>query len=206
MTPVPDLGAGVLREETRVATKMCIECGICNKAPKLQRCWECWLAKQPIETRELWAAWRLQAVPEGLRIARVPQKDWPPGRRWCASCQTFVRLKDCGKKATQCKTCVSTKAHGAMVERTYNITAAEYALLFRAQNGRCYICHERPRSKRLAVDHDHKTGLVRGLLCADNEWGCNYALLGKIKDLAMAERLVEYLRRPPAFALLDQES
>jgi hypothetical protein len=189
-----------------VASKMCVECGICNKAPRLQRCWECFLAKQPVEIREQWAAWRLEAVPEALRVARVPEVSWPPGRRWCAGCQTFVRLKDCGKKATRCRTCVSRRSHGAMVERTYGITAQEYAALFKHQGGRCYICRERPRSKRLAVDHDHKTGLVRGLLCADNEWGCNYAIVGKIKDLEMAIRIVEYLQHPPAETVLDQRS
>lgn len=39
------------------------------------------------------------------------------------------------------------------------------------QAGRCGICgtHERQSSKRHALDHDHETGLVRGLLCT----GCN---------------------------------
>lgn len=188
-----------------MATKMCVECSASQKAPRLQRCWECWLALQPIDVREQWATWRLESVPEALRIARVPQEAWPPGRRWCAGCQSFVRLKDCGKTATRCKTCVSTKAHGSMVARTYGITAAEYAALFKAQDGRCFICRERPRSKRLAVDHDHKTGAVRGLLCADNEWGCNYAIIGKMKDVEMAWRAWQYLKSPPAFKVIGRQ-
>jgi hypothetical protein len=54
------------------------------------------------------------------------------------------------------------------------------------------------------VDHDHVTGRVRGLLCADSDWGCNYAILGKIKDVAMARRIVQYLVSPPADSVLDQ--
>lgn len=186
-----------------MAIKMCTECGVCEKAPgNPRRCLECWLARQPIEVRQQWAKWRLEAVPEPLRLARVPKALWPDGRRWCSGCQTMVRLRDCGRGASRCKTCVSVTQHGSMVERVYGITAAEYADLFTAQGGRCYICGDRPRSKRLAVDHDHLTGEVRGLLCADNDWGCNYAILGKIKDLAMAKRIVEYLESPPARKVL----
>lgn len=184
--------------------KICIECAACQKAPRLQRCWECHLARSPVDVREVWAKWRLEAVPEPLRLARVPREAWPQGRRWCSGCQTFVRLKDCGRTASRCKTCVSVQAHGSMVQRVYGISREEYAALFKAQHGRCYICRERPRSKRLAVDHDHKTGKVRGLLCADNEWGCNYAIIGKMKDAEMAWRAWQYLVNPPADKVIDQ--
>jgi hypothetical protein len=89
-----------------------------------------------------------------------------------------------------------------MVERTYGITESEYRALFVAQQGRCYICQRQTHSKRLAVDHDHETGEVRGLLCADSERGCNHAVLGNIKDIAMARRIVAYLEDPPARRVL----
>lgn len=40
------------------------------------------------------------------------------------------------------------------------------------QGGRCAICTRIPRNRRLAVDHDHFTGLPRALLC----YTCNKAL------------------------------
>ena len=83
-------------------------------------------------------------------------------------------------------------------------------MLFAAQGGRCYICQRQTHSKRLAVDHDHETGKVRGLLCADNERGCNYAILGNIRGktlaerIAMVDRLRDYILNPPADRVLDK--
>lgn len=182
----------------------CITCGLQDRAAGRTKCYECWLAGTPIAIRQGEAEWRLSAIPEPLRLGRVPKEDWPEGRRWCSGCQSFVRLADVPKKGSRCKTCTSVSAHGGMVARTYGISAKEYAMLLKAQHGRCYICRELPRSKRLAVDHDHKTGKVRGLLCADSDWGCNYAILGKIKDVAMARRIVSYLVNPPADSVLSQ--
>ena len=157
---------------------------------------------QPVATRQRRAEARALAIPEPLRLSRVPKEDWPTGRRWCSGCQSFVLLVDVPKNGSRCKTCSSVVAHGQRVEKVYGITADEYQQLFRAQHGRCYICQEIPRTKRLAVDHDHVTGKVRGLLCADSEWGCNYALVGKIKNIEMARRLLDYLLHPPADKIL----
>lgn len=61
----------------------------------------------------------------------------------------------------------------------YGITAAEYAERLNKQDGCCAICKANAESigQTLAVDHDHKTGAVRGLLCAM----CN-RMLGCAKD------------------------
>lgn len=50
----------------------------------------------------------------------------------------------------------------------YGITSNQYDALLVAQAGLCAICKrpEKARSKKfLAVDHDHNTGEIRGLLC-----------------------------------------
>lgn len=68
-------------------------------------------------------------------------------------------------------------------ERRFGITRQEYAELFHRQDGKCAICKQPETAMRLgkvkalAVDHDHKTGRVRGLLCSD----CNTGI-GKLKD------------------------
>lgn len=75
--------------------------------------------------------------------------------------------------------------------RKYGITRDEYDRLLVAQNGRCLICN-RPGDelkKGLAVDHDHETGAVRGLLCV----GCN-TKLGWLERYF--EIILDYIRRP----------
>lgn len=50
----------------------------------------------------------------------------------------------------------------------YGLTDEAYTAILLAQGGGCAICGGQSRSKKkgtLCVDHDHKTGLVRGLLC-----------------------------------------
>ena len=54
----------------------------------------------------------------------------------------------------------------------YGITEEIYEKILVAQKGVCAICGNHQRYKRLAVDHDHKTGQVRGLLCEN----CNRGL------------------------------
>lgn len=57
------------------------------------------------------------------------------------------------------------RAHERYVIKTYGLAPGEYAAMLAAQDGRCAICTRIPRNRRLAVDHDHFTGKVRGLLC-----------------------------------------
>jgi hypothetical protein len=56
----------------------------------------------------------------------------------------------------------------------YGITLEDYNALYYNQDGKCKICkkHQVEFKKRLAVDHNHKTGEVRGLLCQK----CNQAI------------------------------
>jgi fructose-1,6-bisphosphatase len=59
------------------------------------------------------------------------------------------------------------------LKRNFGITLAEYDQMLEDQHGICAICGGvNPDGKRLAVDHDHETGKVRGLLCTS----CNTRL------------------------------
>jgi hypothetical protein len=62
--------------------------------------------------------------------------------------------------------------------RLYQLTPQMYQALVTRQNGKCAICEgTNPGGDRLAVDHDHQTGKVRGLLCHN----CNIGL-GNFQD------------------------
>ena len=158
----------------------------------MTRCIECRLATRNIIERMAAREERLALVPEAWRRARVPERDWPPGRRWCAGCQTFVRLVDC--TGSRCKTCASVANHASSVKSTYGIDGETYLALLDAQGGRCAICRHFPKTKRLPVDHDHKTGEPRGLLCDR----CNHDLLGGAHDsIEILRNAVRYLESPP---------
>lgn len=151
------------------------------------------LQREPIERQISAARLRLASVPEDARLTRVAAEMWPPGFRFCAGCQSVVpRFYTSGSR---CSACASEAGHSAMIERTYDLTAVQYSALLELQDGRCAICRARPRSQRLSVDHDHRTGRVRGLLCSR----CNHDLLGAAHDsLDLLDASVFYLRTPPA--------
>jgi hypothetical protein len=87
------------------------------------------------------------------------------------------------------------------VIRTYGLAPGDYDRLYGSQNGTCALClRATGKSKRLAVDHDHKTGAVRGLLCGP----CN-KLIGHARDEPeFFDRAAEYLRNPPATMLEER--
>ena len=58
------------------------------------------------------------------------------------------------------------------LKRKYNMTLEQYDQMFETQGGVCAICGLPELMKRLAVDHNHKTGEIRGLLC----YSCNTKL------------------------------
>ena len=55
---------------------------------------------------------------------------------------------------------------------SYGITPDDYEKLLTQQGGVCAICGKPPTKKRLHIDHNHETGVIRGLLC----FRCNFGL------------------------------
>jgi hypothetical protein len=104
-------------------------------------------------------------------------------------CATHKRQRARASKAT---------SHETRVRKVYGLQAGEYERLYVFQGQVCAICQRATgASRKLSVDHDHKTGLVRGLLCRP----CN-DLLGHLRDDRRAVmRLYQYLGEPPAYFL-----
>lgn len=75
----------------------------------------------------------------------------------------------------------------------YGLSVADYDRMLTAQKGRCAICDRKKltaRSRRLAVDHCHKSGRVRGLLCL----ACNSALGLLSESAERCEAMARYIR------------
>lgn len=87
------------------------------------------------------------------------------------------------------------------IKKTYGITGEQYEALYEAQGGTCAICKRATgKSRRLAVDHDHATGYVRGLLCSS----CNN-ILGHLRDrIDLALGVAGYLQNPPSFEVIGK--
>lgn len=184
----------------------CSECKELPKAPGRHRCEECHLRHRPmLEQIEAAQTRRAKAEQEDSSIklmARVPARMWPTGRRWCSGCQSFRmvdfgpgRASDFAPNTSRCRPCASQSAHKARIGKVYGIDSNQYEELLFRQGGVCAICQARATTTRLAVDHDHKTGQVRGLLCKR----CNHDLLGAAHDsIVILNRAVDYLMFPPA--------
>jgi len=90
------------------------------------------------------------------------------------------------------------KGLDTILRRAYGISLNEYNELHFEQQARCVTCGEpetavhyrNGRVKRLHVDHDHKTGEIRGLLCAR----CNLAIGALNDDWRLAEAIAAYLK------------
>lgn len=97
---------------------------------------------------------------------------------WCSD--------ECSKKA----------AREALLEKRFTLTPAEYDAILQEQGGICPICTKAPKGKHYPVDHDHKTGLVRGIPCSN----CNLRFIGRHTGATaqMFRNAAEYLENPPA--------
>lgn len=85
---------------------------------------------------------------------------------------------------------VSAKGHRQALRRK-GLTPEDYGAMLAQQSNRCAICANTQAGRRLAVDHCHTTGVVRGLLCS----ACNIGL-GCFKDsIELLNSAVSYITR-----------
>lgn len=143
-------------------------------------------------------------VPRGKPIPHV-HKDGQE-KAWCSGCERYRTLGSFGKDSRRwdgiqrlCKRCSRErqKRHRetrgkAWRLRRYGLTPEDHQRLLEAQGGACAICTTaKGISKALAVDHDHATLDIRGLLCTR----CNVRL-GWFE--AFGEAVLAYLQETPA--------
>ncbi len=124
----------------------------------------------------------------------------------CTKCNKRKLLTEFYKDAQKssgfrpdCKSCVNLKSkawsranpekrRSIMRKYIYGISEKEYQKLFKQQKGVCKICKRRD-SRRLGVDHSHKTGKIRGLLCQK----CNAGLGMFLDSVRTLKSAIKYL-------------
>lgn len=79
--------------------------------------------------------------------------------------------------------------HKRYLKKKYNLTLYEHLEMYISQNGCCAICKEHVPYDKIDVDHDHKTGKVRGMLCRR----CNYGM-GFVDNYEFIRKATEYLK------------
>ena len=77
-----------------------------------------------------------------------------------------------------------------LLKSLYNLSIEDFTKLSEKQHNLCAICYQPPKgSKYLYIDHNHKTGKIRGLLCRD----CNSALGLFHDNITSLEIAIKYL-------------
>lgn len=104
------------------------------------------------------------------------------------------KIREYRKKASE-----SGEAFAQYLKNKHGISIKDYNRLLRKQKGVCAVC-EKPcaTGRRLAIDHDHVTGVIRGLLCS----ACNL-YVGHLESPKMKKALA-YLKRPRRPTLLSK--
>jgi Recombination endonuclease VII len=138
------------------------------------------------------AAYRAKREAAG---ALMPPADVPSGHKFCRTCREIKPLSMWSKNAratdglqTRCKSCVSAVGRRDHLARTYGLSVDDIDRMLAAQHGLCAICRTAPA---IHVDHDHRTGFVRGMLC----FRCNAALGQFDDDPLVLRRAARYLER-----------
>jgi hypothetical protein len=133
--------------------------------------------------------------------------------RWCNENKTsdHFYMKNGKRNLNKCKSCIRqyykeySKTDGYLIaqrkynykRRGYDITMPQYNKLLSIHDGKCDICgaiETRSSLKRkfqLSLDHDHKTGTLRGFLCNK----CNLLLGFAQDDINVLQNAILYLNK-----------
>lgn len=110
----------------------------------------------------------------------------------------LVKVREYGKKASQARRAIDPelakeRARGYALKRKYGLTLEQYDELLKKQNNSCAICerHESEFKTSLAVDHDHHTQRIRGLLCTS----CNYRMVARHRDGELLRKIADYIEQ-----------
>lgn len=117
------------------------------------------------------------------------------GYKYCRFCENYKKIEKFLEnrkdyKINICNLCL----RNARLKKIYGIGNEEYDKLLKKQKGKCALCRTKNPGgphKIFVVDHNHKTGDVRGLLCNN----CNTNIGGIEKRKIPITRLIKYLAK-----------
>ncbi len=156
-----------------------------NTGGPLKRCSKCGENKPISEFR---------SVPARTRYRNGSVHGTRPSERFCYCRPCWREIKKAYRKRKP-----ETASNRRQRIKNYGLTEADYEAMEKSQDGLCAICRQaetfkHPRAKKvsaLAIDHDHKTGKVRGLLCCR----CNWILGSAEDDVNLLREAVAYLEK-----------
>lgn len=98
--------------------------------------------------------------------------------------------------------CVTKRKRAEHLMKLYGLTVEQFDQIIEFQNGLCPITgrpllawnEKNGKPQLIHVDHDHTTGVVRGIVTAY----ANTRLIGRLRSWETAQNLADYLRDPPA--------
>jgi hypothetical protein len=134
----------------------CIWCGRLRHERKVTA------AQRRFCSRECKQEWRKTQPPAWPAPSRAPKRLDP---RACAHCG--AAYQPTGNRQKWCPNCAPDRTSGARI-REYGMSKPDWDVQLARQSGTCALCEAPPTT----VDHDHRTGRTRGLLCT----GCNMSL------------------------------
>jgi hypothetical protein len=107
---------------------------------------------------------------------------------YCSKCRNAKNDERRRKNGSE-----QTRRRRKNLMQRFKMSVEDYASMLESQDNKCSICGKEyiSGSKRFAVDHDHSTGLVRGILCSR----CNTAI-GQFEDnVVLLEGAISYLKK-----------
>ena len=142
---------------------------------KERNCLDCGILYRPTNGRQKFCGnWKTRTGCSFKHSRQVNEK----------SVSEFFKRKNISK--------VQYKRNGNMLKK-YNLTEHQYNEMLKQQNGVCAICKQKEIHKLykfLPVDHNHKTGKIRGLLCSR----CNYGIGNFNDNIELLKEAINYLK------------
>lgn len=125
------------------------------------------------------------------------------GRRICRECEASSARNWRAKNPDRARQIIreyqernpeKMRAHNRRMKlrKAYGVTPEQFEAMLTSQSGRCAICGTSAPNgpgKRFMVDHSHKTGKVRGLLCCN----CNFVIGHCLENIETLKKAVTYL-------------